>query len=386
LVRRQKNGEQSKYKDWFYVDNYPVQSNPSNYVTFGFFGAMPKFNTSNPEVVKYLVDAARHWVAEFDIDGWRLDVANEIDHKFWRKFCRAVRKVKPDCFVLGELWHNALLWINGAEFDSTMHYPLIWKIEELIVKQGKPSNFANQINEILHWYPEVVSHALFILLSSQDTIRIFTRCNEDVNLTKLFFLLQFTHPGSPCIWYGDEIAMPGGLDPDCRACMQWHPEKQNTDFRKYVQKLIAIRKKYSALKTGTLKFIETNDPDKFLVYKRENDTETIVVVLNVGTSPLHVCLTGTSESELVLEDQIWNLNAGLTAGTGGGDAPAIQNNPYLPSAPKYWNKFAGPKQMGGMRKEGNEIMETIDLLTDERVSLDHFITQPKSARMFYFDK
>jgi len=156
-----KNGELSKYKDWFHVNDYPVNTKPLTYVTFGFFGAMPKLNTSNPEVVKYLIDVARYWVAEFDVDGWRLDVANEVDHKFWRKFCRAVRKVKPDSFILGELWHNALLWVNRAEFDSTMHYPLIWKCEDLILRQGKPSTFANEINELLHWYPEVVSQVLF---------------------------------------------------------------------------------------------------------------------------------------------------------------------------------------------------------------------------------
>ena len=89
---------------------------------FAFEGRMPKLNTQNPEVQRYLLDIASYWIREFDIDGWRLDVANEIDHDFWRAFAQQVRSIKPDLYILGEIWHNSQPWLAGDQFDAVMNY------------------------------------------------------------------------------------------------------------------------------------------------------------------------------------------------------------------------------------------------------------------------
>ncbi len=100
-----KNGENSPYKDWFHVKNFPLvtKSTPPNYDTFAFKPSMPKFNTENQEVRNYLLEVGRYWVREFDIDGWRLDVANEVDHSFWREFRKEVKTIKPDLYFRRDL-------------------------------------------------------------------------------------------------------------------------------------------------------------------------------------------------------------------------------------------------------------------------------------------
>src|SRR5690625_7339887 len=84
---------------------------------------MPKLNTSNPDVKKYLLDVARYWIEEFDIDGWRLDVANEVDHSFWREFRKIVKETKQEAYILGEIWHDSMPWLQGDQFDAVMNYP-----------------------------------------------------------------------------------------------------------------------------------------------------------------------------------------------------------------------------------------------------------------------
>ena len=95
----------------------------------------PKLNTENPEVIDYFLEVGRYWVREFDIDGWRLDVANEVDHKFWRLFRNAVREVKEDVYILGEIWHDSQPWLNGDQFDAVMNYPLTDAMLDFIAKE-----------------------------------------------------------------------------------------------------------------------------------------------------------------------------------------------------------------------------------------------------------
>ena len=122
-----RNGKTSKYKNWFYHLQFPVErpENPETYPTYECFGyerMMPKINTCNPEVQNYFCEVGRYWVREFDIDGWRLDVASEINDGFWRAFRQAVKEEKPECILIGEVWETAQHWLNGDIFDSTMNY------------------------------------------------------------------------------------------------------------------------------------------------------------------------------------------------------------------------------------------------------------------------
>jgi cyclomaltodextrinase / maltogenic alpha-amylase / neopullulanase len=288
-----KNGENSKYKDWFHIREFPLQSEPRpNYDTFAFVPTMPKLNTENPEVKKYLLDVATYWIREFDIDGWRLDVANEVDHQFWREFRQAVKSIKPDLYILGEIWHDSMPWLRGDQFDAVMNYPFTNGALRFFAKnEVKASEFANIITNVLHSYPNNVNEAAFNLLGSHDTPRILTICNNDKDKVKLLFLFQLSFTGTPCIYYGDEIGMTGGQDPGCRKCMVWEEEKQDRDLFNHVKKLISLRKTYSAFgNRSELKFVEANDETNHLIYTKTYENEMIIFVINNSENDLSLPL------------------------------------------------------------------------------------------------
>ncbi len=288
-----KNGEKSKYKDWFHIREFPLQSEPRpNYDTFAFVPTMPKLNTENPEVKKYLLDVAAYWIREFDIDGWRLDVANEVDHQFWREFRQAVKSIKPDLYILGEIWHDSMPWLRGDQFDAVMNYPFTNGVLRFFAKnEVKASEFVNTITKVLHSYPNNVNEVAFNLLGSHDTPRILTICNNDKDKVKLMFLFQLSFTGTPCIYYGDEIGMTGGQDPGCRKCMVWEEEKQDRDLFNHVKKLISLRKTYPAFgNRGELRFIEANDETNHFIYTKTYENETIIFVINNSKNDLFIPL------------------------------------------------------------------------------------------------
>lgn len=283
-----KNGEKSRYKDWFHIREFPLQTEPiPNYDTFAFVPQMPKLNTENPEVKQYLLDVATYWIREFDIDGWRLDVANEVDHQFWREFRQAVKAIKPDVYILGEIWHDAMPWLRGDQFDAVMNYPFTNGALNYFAKGNvRASEFAYTIVNVLHNYPHNVNEVAFNLLGSHDTPRILTQCGEQKEKVKLMFTFQLSFSGSPCIYYGDEIGLTGGQDPLCRKCMIWEKEKQDRDIFAHVQTLIALRKQYRALRFGEFHVLETNDETNHIAYVKTYEDETIVCVLNNADASL----------------------------------------------------------------------------------------------------
>ncbi|MCG3083756.1 alpha-glycosidase [Anoxybacillus sp. LAT_35] len=283
-----KNGEKSRYKDWFHIREFPLQTEPiPNYDTFAFVPEMPKLNTENPEVKQYLLDVATYWIREFDIDGWRLDVANEVDHQFWREFRQAVKAIKPDVYILGEIWHDAMPWLRGDQFDAVMNYPFTNGALNYFAKENvKASEFAHTIVNVLHNYPQNVNEVAFNLLGSHDTPRILTQCGERKEKVKLMFTFQLSFSGSPCIYYGDEIGLTGGQDPLCRKCMVWEKEKQDRDILTHVQTLITLRKQYRALRFGEFHVLEANDETNHIAYVKTYEDETIVCVLNNADASL----------------------------------------------------------------------------------------------------
>ncbi|MFC0237906.1 glycoside hydrolase family 13 protein [Fictibacillus phosphorivorans] len=277
------NQENSSYKNWFHLREFPIQTEPRpNYDTFAFEKAMPKLNTENPEVREYLLKVARYWVEEFDIDGWRLDVANEVDHSFWREFRTAVKSVKPDAYILGEIWHDSMNWLQGDQFDAVMNYPFTNAALDFVAKETIDAKvFAEKMTAVLHMYPENVNEAAFNLLGSHDTKRVLTFCDENKDKMKLLFLLMLTFKGTPCIYYGDEIGMTGGNDPGCRKCMEWDENKQDLDLFEHIQSLLTLRQVHKVLANdGEMKFIKVNE--KTLVYERSSNEENVWILLNAG--------------------------------------------------------------------------------------------------------
>lgn len=278
-----RNGEQSEYADWFHVRSFPaeVKDGHASYDTFGFFGQMPKLNTANPKTKKYLLDVADYWIRETDIDGWRLDVANEIDHHFWRAFRQTVKAAKPDAYIIGEVWSDSRPWLLGDQFDSVMNYPFADKALGFFADGTMDGrNFAEAMNHLLMRYPQGTNEVIFNLLSSHDTPRVLTRAGGNKLKLKLAVVFLLTYIGTPCIFYGDEIGLQGGDDPDCRKCMVWDEDQQDRELYDFYKLLIGLRKSHPALLSGRFRFLKADYGDNRVVYERLGEGEHFTVWMN----------------------------------------------------------------------------------------------------------
>ncbi|WP_090819771.1 alpha-glycosidase [Paenibacillus sp. yr247] len=278
-------GAASPYSDWFHVKDWTLRTQDGipTYETFAFEPIMPKLNTENAEVKAYLLEVAEFWIKDIGIDGWRLDVANEVDHRFWRLFHDKVKCINPEAYILGEIWHDSMMWLQGDQFDAVMNYPFTNAVLDFVTT-GKldGAGFAHAVGSLLASYPQQANESAFNLLDSHDTPRLLNQCGEDKRRMKLAALLQFTFPGTPCIYYGDEVGMSGGVDPDCRLCMEWDASLQDRDLFEFYRGLITLRKRYEALRTGALRFLYAKPGDARLVLERVNENEHLLIFVNAS--------------------------------------------------------------------------------------------------------
>jgi glycosidase len=289
------HGEKSRYKDWFFIHSYPVRMHPPNYHCWWNIWSLPKLNTDNPEVHDYLLDVATSWIREADIDGWRLDVPNEVPHRFWVDFRRAVKALKPDAYIVGEIWSDGRPWLGGDQFDAVMNYQVRDAILSLLgARPEKPEEkrarkahvgdvawLDHRLRELEHQVAPQVSAVQFNLLGSHDTERLLTLLGDDVRKMRLAYALLLSQPGAPVIYYGDEIGMQGGRDPDCRRTFPWQqPQSWNTELRTWLQRLIAARQAHAALRRGTTTTLHA--ADGIYVFTRHLANETVLVALNAS--------------------------------------------------------------------------------------------------------
>lgn len=314
FVDVQEKGEKSKYKDWFHVRKFPlaVEDGIPTYDTFDFEPLMPKLNTENPEVKEYLLNVAKYWVEEFGIDGWRLDVADEVDHHFWREFRQAVKSINPDVYILGEIWHESSPWLQGDQFDAVMNYPFKNAVTDFFVEDTTDAlTFAHAIGTQMSRYPRQVTEVSFNLLDSHDTARALTLAKGNKDRLKLAVTFQMTYSGTPCIYYGDEFGMEGENDPDCRRCMVWDKKDQDLELFAFYQQLISLRKQYPALRQGTFKFLHAKEGNNGLIYERSDDEETFVIAMNSSSEPVTVSIdVETSKWENMLDQTTLQVENG----------------------------------------------------------------------------
>lgn len=263
-----KNGRASKYLDWYFIKDFPLRSKwgeKPNYKTFSYFGDMPKLNIKNPEVGRYVLDVALYWLRQFHIDGWRLDVGDEISHVFWKQFRKEIKAEFPDALIIGEIWHHAEDFLQGDEWDTVMNYPFYQNVLRLAVQDKiTVSQFAGNLGFLRGQLHPKVNPLLWNLVDSHDTPRILHHCGGDKARMKLVAALQLLLPGMPMIYYGDEYAMDGGQDPDCRRGMLWDEARQDTDMFRWYQALIRLRKQHPEL-LGRNCRIETDDRNGILI-------------------------------------------------------------------------------------------------------------------------
>lgn len=287
------NETDSPYLNWFHVRDFPLHaydSEPPNYQCWWDVKSLPKFNTAEPKVRRYLLDAARYWM-EQGADGWRLDVPNEIDDdEFWAEFRRRVKEANPHAYTLGEIWEVNPRWVGPRAFDGLMNYPFR-KAALAFFASGEltASHFGREMTRLLGVYPPEHVYAQFNPLGSHDTERLLTLCGGDAQRMKLALLFQFTYVGAPSIYYGDEIGLTGGKDPDCRRAFPWDERQWNADLHVFVKKLAAIRREHPALRRGEYHELYHHDRDGLYVFLRKYDhhnPESIVVAINNSESPV----------------------------------------------------------------------------------------------------
>lgn len=263
------NGPESPYRDWYHVKGFPLNAYTPhpNYEAWWGNPELPKLKVETPEVRTYLLRVAEHWI-RFGADGWRLDVPNEIrDLEFWRAFRRRVKGINPEAYLVGEIWEEADLWLKGDLFDATMNYPLARAVLgfvggealdwELAAHSGlgrieplQALSFSRRLEDLFRRYPWEAVTAQMNLLTSHDTPRLLTLLRGDVARARLALALLFLLPGNPTVYYGEEIGMEGGPDPENRAGMVWDEARWKGGIRETVRRMAALRKAHPLLKTA----------------------------------------------------------------------------------------------------------------------------------------
>ena len=296
------NGASSPYTEWFHVREFPVNAfddrKKPNFACWWDNRELPQLNTDHIQVREFLFAVAEHWIRA-GIDGWRLDVPLEIKTPgFWEEFRRRVRAINPDAYILAEIWHEAQPWLGGNHFDAVMNYPFNRACLEFFggkalntkehpggfkLKACDARDFAGQVDGMLTIYAPEVVDVQYNLLSSHDEPRFLTMVGEEKHRLQLATLFQMTYPGAPSVYYGDEVGMLGGSDPDCRRSFPWDESLWDRDLLAFFKRAIALRRDHLALRNG--EYTTLHARGQSYAFARHNAAEAIVIALNAGDKP-----------------------------------------------------------------------------------------------------
>ncbi|MHC5540818.1 glycoside hydrolase family 13 protein, partial [Singulisphaera rosea] len=302
------NGANSAYLDWFSIRSFPLYAYESDkapgYNAWWNLPALPKFNVGTPAVREFLWGVACKWV-DFGIDGWRLDVPNEIDDdEFWREFRRRVRAINPEAYIVGEVWTDSRHWLQGDMWDAVMNYIFTRACIGYFIGEGidyeelnktslrhlpstDAAGFRRTIEDLINLYHPNVTSVQLNLLDSHDMARFLSLARGDKSALRLATLFQMTYPGAPSIYYGDEIGLAGAHDPFNRAAFPWYkPEQWDKDLFHDFQRYIALRHARPALRRGSYRVVFA-EGDVF-AHARQFGEETVVVLFNTGNGTRRV--------------------------------------------------------------------------------------------------
>lgn len=287
-----KNQERSGYKDWFLIEKYPVTVSADAYECVGAYPYMPKLNTANPEVRNYIIGVMDYWIKEYQIDGWRLDVADEVDSSVWEMARLVLKRKYPECILLGETWGYGGRQLRGNQLDSVMNYLFRDAVGDYFgTKAISTDEFDNRINNIVALYKEETCQLLYNLLDSHDTERFLNLCGGNREILKLAAAFQMLFVGSPAIYYGDEVGITGQNDPDCRRCMIWD-EQADRELLQWYKGLISLRKEHSCIRKGGYRTIVADDDKSVFAFVRyemgKECPEQLYAVFNNGSVPQRV--------------------------------------------------------------------------------------------------
>jgi len=305
------NGSHSPWVDWFKIEKWPLfpydGDRPANYAGWAGNRALPVFNHDNPEVREYIMEIAEYWL-KFGIDGWRLDVPFEVKTPgFWQEFRDRVKAINPDAYIVGEVWEDSREWLDGTQFDGVMNYLFaaptiaftagdrvdITQVQDRSYSPYPPlfaAEYGEKMQELLQLYPWEIQLTQLNLLASHDTARLISIAGGDRPSVELATLLLLTFPGAPSIYYGDEVGLPGKIDPDSR---RGFPLEASWDreILEYHRQLIALRHAYPALRTGHYQVLYAQG--LVYIFARTLGSEEIIVAVNAGTDPAQVSLAAS---------------------------------------------------------------------------------------------
>ena len=317
-----RNGAQSEYYQCFLIDRDPAvnfdvqegilpkltrqQMGNLNYRTFAFAAYMPKWNTDHPTVKEHLFSAIRYWTENNGIDGWRLDVSNEVSHDFWRQFRRLIHDINPDVYILGENWDNSTPWLQGDQFDGVMNYELtypIWNLlgfDDRVTEHLDVHGYRNEISKLLVAYPKHTLPNMYNLIDSHDTPRIDFKCGGQKEKIKLAYALMMTFSGSPSIYYGSEVGLPGPTGHN-RRCMLWNEKDQDLELFAHVKSLIQLRTTHSSFKSVDIKWLDVNASDNTFIMKKESEDEILFFLANINETEKTLQLPKEVDGKVVID-------------------------------------------------------------------------------------
>jgi neopullulanase len=322
-------GRSSPYRDWFYLKEadleagrqlraYPDETlrgpldvseltderlGTRSLETLGYrawwnLPALPKLNVENPHVREYLLGVAEHWL-DVGIDGWRLDVAEEIEDSFWREFRDRVKARNPDAYIVAEIWDERPEYLRGDMYDALMNYPLGSAIVSFVggrhldmrvvaqqfvlnanVRAEDAATFARRLARNLSVYEPDVMAVQLNLLDSHDTPRLLSICGGDKASVRLATLLLMTLPGAPSIYYGDEIGLAGEMDPGCRAAFPWDESAWDRELLAFFRAATALRHANPVLRHGATDTITAEG--SIHAFHRHHGNSSVVVAVNAG--------------------------------------------------------------------------------------------------------
>jgi cyclomaltodextrinase len=291
-------GETSDYADWYHIDSYPVSRAKANYYTFANgVSYMPKVNLKNRGIREYFLEVARYWIREVDIDGYRLDVCDELSHDFLKELRKVVKEEKEDAVLIGEIMHEAEAFLDGTELDSIMNYPFRHAMLDTFAREELSLTEFFQVllkNQVL--YREDITKQMLNLLGSHDVPRFLSEAGGSKKKLMLATAFQFLYKGVPYVYYGDEIGLTGGKDPLCRKCMIFEEDRQDTLLLSFFKAIIRVRKENPVLTYGDFKLNRVEE--KTFHFTRENESERMEVFFNLAPDerriPIDKNLHGTN--------------------------------------------------------------------------------------------
>jgi cyclomaltodextrinase len=360
-----KNQAKSHYKDWYAITSFDDPQTKRNefsykgwwgHMTLPIFAASANGQDMHPGPKAYIFAATKRWMQPRGkradgIDGWRLDVAEERPTKFWADWNALVRQLNPDAYTTAEIWKSAAEFVKNDGFSACMNYnAFAIPVKGFLIDNKIPaSKFAQLLDERRTAFPPATAAVMQNLVDSHDVDRVAsmivngegTKYSTDMefdfnqhnnaassqtydlrkpnererNIQRLIVLLQMTYLGAPMIYYGDEVGMWGGGDPDCRMPMVW-PDRQydpqvgdprsherkpdevkfDRELFDFYKQAIALHRQHHALNHGEISFLAADDTQRAIVFSRKSTKETLLVALNRGDKDARINVNISSDN------------------------------------------------------------------------------------------